>query len=132
MAKDQKRSSVNDLVKKLRYVTAAVQIMPFLYSVVYAACMVIYLFCSDDVSYICDSIFYASPACIASFLILSKLLKMCVWHRTACIMPIIPQSLIAIDRYVLQIPVNTTEVILAMSGAMFLAILVCAYKVFIK
>ena len=120
------------LVKKLRYVTAAVQVMPFIYSLIYIISMVLYLFCSEKVAGICDSLFYVSPATIASFLILSRLLRMCVWHRVTCLMPLIPQALSLVDRYLIEFPLSAGTIIICLSAFSFVLLLFSAYKTFIK
>lgn len=132
MAKEHQNLDIAGLVEKLRYVTAAVQILPFIYSFIYILCMILYIFCSDTVAGICDSICYVSPISIIAFLILSKLLRMCIWHRTACVLPVVPQILSLVDRYVVEFPWSAGVITLIVSMASFLALLLCAYKVFIK
>lgn len=132
MGREHQNLDIAGLVEKLRYVTAAVQILPFIYSLLYIVCMILYLFCSDTIAGICDSIFYVSPISIIAFLVLSKLLRMCVWHRTACILPVVPQILSLVDRYVVEFPWSAGVITLIVSMASFLALLLCAYKVFIK
>lgn len=106
--------------------------MPFVYSFLFIVSMVLYVTCPDFVFSVCDYLFYVSPVTIAAFLILSRLLKMCIWHKTACILPIMPQVLSFIDTNVCQFPGSaaTTTIIITLSMAIFL--LVVAYKVFIK
>lgn len=94
--------------------------------------MVLYLFCSEEVAGICDSLFYVSPVTIASFLILSRLLKMCVWHRVTCLMPLIPQALSLIDRYLIEFPLSAGTIVIYISALSFALLLLCAYKTFIK
>ncbi len=132
MDKDHQNLDIAGLVKKLRYVTAAVQVMPFIYSAIYILCMVLYLFCSETVACACDTLFYVSPVTIAAFLVLSKLLRMCVWHRTACVLPIIPQFISFIDRHVVMFPFSAGVITISTSIVMFTALIFSAYKTFIQ
>lgn len=128
----QQHLDLETLVKKLRYVTATVQVMPFIYSIMYIVCMLLYLFCSDSISVICDSFFYVSPVVIIAFLILSKLLRMCIWHKTVCVLPLVGQVISFIDRYVIQFTQSASVISLWLTIAMFGLLLICAYKIFIK
>ena len=120
------------LVKKLRYVTAAVQVMPFVYSAIFIVCMLLYLFCSDEVACACDTLFYVSPVTVVSFLVLSRLLRMCVWHRTACVLPLIPQLLSFVDGNMIEFPFSAASITIVTSIVLFAALLVAAYKTFIR
>ena len=130
--KDHQNLDIAGLVKKLRYVTAAVQVMPFIYGAMYIFCMVLYLFCSDDVACICDELFYVSPITIGSFLVLSKLLRMCIWHRTACILPLIPQAISLFDKYIIEFPWSAWTITIMTFIVMFTALIFSAYKTFIR
>lgn len=94
--------------------------------------MFLYLFCSDRVAVICDSLFYVSPITIVSFLVLSRLLKMCVWHRIACGLPAISIFASIVDRYVVEFPMNAGIATICISVGLFILLLLCAYKVFIR
>ena len=132
MDKDHQNLDIAGLVKKLRYVTAAVQVMPFVYSDIFIVCMVLYLFCSDEAACACDTLFYVSPVTVVSFLILSRLLRMCVWHRTACVLPLIPQLISFVDRNVIEFPFSAASITIVTSIVLFATLLVAAYKTFIR
>lgn len=87
---DRRRLDLEGIIKKLRTVTTAVQILPFIYCTLYILSVVIYFFGSDTASSICDTLLYVSPITIASFLVLSSVLRLCKWHKTACVIPLIP------------------------------------------
>lgn len=120
------------LISTLRYITAAVQVMPFIYSVLYILSLAIGLFASDDVVKTFDMLFYASPVTVVSFLIFSRLLKMCRWHRTACLVPIFPQIISFIDYYVVQFPLSVLAITIVTLIAMTVLLLAAAYKTFIQ
>ncbi len=132
MGQDQATLDLEGLVKKLRYITAAVQLLPFIYSAIYIICMALYLFCEPDIIKFCDTMFYVSPVTIVAFLIFSKILKMCVWHRTACILPILPQCVSGVDYYVVEFPFSVALITIITIAAMFCVLLFSAYKTFIR
>ena len=132
MDKDRQNLSVAELVKKLRYVTAAVQVMPFIYSAICIVCMVLYLFCSDGIASACDTLFYVSPTTAVAFLVLSRLLKMRVWHRTACVLPVIPQIISFVDTNIVEFPFEAGMITIVTSIILFATLLVAAYKTFIR
>ena len=94
--------------------------------------MLLYLFCSDGIIKFCDMMFYVSPVTIVAFLILSKLLRLCIWHKTACVLPILPQAVALLDFYVLRFPWSVSVSIIIMSIVMFALLLIAAYNVFMK
>lgn len=129
---DQRRLNLEGLVRKLRYVTLAVQIMPFIYTVLYLISMVFYLFSSDVVIKILDTLFYVSPVVIVYSLVLSKLLRLCVWHKTACILPLIPQVLVILDRTFILFSQSAMIICVSSMAIMCVLLLISAYHVFIK
>ena len=77
-------------------------------------------------------LFYISPVTIVAFLLLSKLLHLCKWHKTACIIPAIPQVVSLFDYYIYtltDLSVNIVNIVLVL---MTVLLLVAAYKVFFK
>lgn len=77
-------------------------------------------------------LFYISPVTIVAFLLLSKLLHLCKWHKTACVIPAIPQVVSLVDYYIYTLTdlgVNIVNIVLVI---MTVLLLVAAYKVFFK
>lgn len=132
MAQDRTHLDLEGLVKTLRYVTAAVQILPFVYTVLYLVALGIALFASEDVVRISDSLFYVSPVTILAFLILSRLLRLCVWHKTACILPLLPQVVSFIDYNIVELSLRAATLNIIIFGLIGVALLFAAYKTFIK
>lgn len=132
MAIDRTHSNLEDLIKKLRYITAAVQIIPFIYSAIYVVCMVLYLFCSEDVVKLCDAMFYVSPVTVGVLLVLSKLLRMCIWHRAACMIPILPQTVSLVDYYIVRFPGSAAMAVIITAIVSVSILLFSAYKTFMK
>lgn len=131
MAQDRPHLDLEGLVKTLRYVTAAVQILPFVYTVLYLVALGIALFASEDVVRISDSLFYVSPVTILAFLILSRLLHLCIWHKTACILPLLPQVVSFIDYNIVELSIRAATLNIIVFGLIGVALLFAAYKTFI-
>lgn len=94
--------------------------------------MVLYLFCSEPIARLCDSLFYVSPVTVAMFLVLSKILRLCIWHRAACIVPIVPQMVSLADYYIVELPISLTAIINILIATLLTILLFSAYKVFFK
>ena len=132
MGQDRKTLDLEGLVKKLRYVTLAVQLMPFIYTVPYVVSIIASYFLSYDSARIFDTLFYVSPVTVGAFLVLSKLLRLCRWHKTACILPLLPQVVSFIDYYIIELTEVAAQVNIILFGSMALLLLVAAYNVFMK
>jgi len=67
--------------------TRIVQMIPFAYLVLYAIYLVMNITASDMVVGWLDSFLTVTPVATASLLFASRLLKLCRWHKIACIIP---------------------------------------------
>ena len=132
MGQDRRTLDLEGLVKKLRYVTLAVQLMPFLYTVPYIISIVASYFLSYDAARIFDTLFYVSPVTVCAFLVLSTLLRLCKWHKTACILPLLPQVISFIDYYLVELTEVAAQVNIILFGSMAILLLIAAYNVFMK
>lgn len=117
------------VIKIAQKATFVVKIMPFAYALLFMACLIAYMFTSDEVQSILDTVFYISPITIIFSLILSKTFKLCKWHRLECVLPLVSQITVMID---LLYPL--TEVAAKLNVAtiitIFLLSLINAYFVF--
>ena len=116
----------------MRHATAAIQLMPFVYTALYIVSLTVALFASEDVVFVFDMLFYASPVVVACFVFLSRLLRMCRWHLTACVLPLFPQAISFFDYYVVQIPVSALTISVTTLLIMAFVLLMTARKTFIK
>lgn len=115
----------------LRDVTVAVKIAPFIIVFLYIICNVAYMFTDDNTQTILDTLFYASPVCIGLLLVLSHILKMCVWHKIECVLPLFPQIVLLVDMFSpLDEMASTVNVIVDV--IIFLSSIINAYYVFTK
>ena len=99
---------------------------------IYILILIIYHFAPDDVLWLADTLFYVSPMTVVAFLILSKLLRLCKWHRRAVALPLLPQCVSILDYYVLDLSDVAVEVNFCMVLSMAVLLLIAAYNVFIK
>ena len=110
-------------------ITRAVQITPFIYSAIFIVVFTAYNLSDSWVLDLIDTLFYVSPAIVIVFLVFSRILHLCRWHRITCIIPIIPQLIDWADilfgfTQIEVITSNTLTIIL------IILLLVSAYKVF--
>ena len=129
---DQQRLNLKELIDKLRSVTIAVQVIPFIYTAIYIAVLVLYLFASDGLLDLIDAVFYISPISCLAFLWLSKALRLCKWHRTACLLPIVPHAFSAAVYTLIVFSNDFARIVIASTIAMAILLLIAAYKIFIK
>jgi hypothetical protein len=131
-SREQEVGKIKYLVNKLRYITLAVQIMPFVYSGLYIIAMVLYLFVSENARYFLDTLLYVSPVIVLGFLFLSRILQLCKWHKSACVLPIFPQILVFIDQYIIDLTKIESYISIATPIAMGVLLLFAAYNIFMK
>ena len=109
-----------------------VQIAPFIYAVfcifVYVMCLLSY----EDAAHIAEQFLYVSPIVVINNLINSRILKLCVWHKTACVLPLIPNASALFDRYIYEFTVESATANAIIAVVMAILLLIAAYKVFFK
>lgn len=132
MDSQDRRADLKRLVDTLRRVTTAVQILPFIYSAISIILLAVYNIVPEGVQMILDTLFYVSPVTIVAFLLLSKLLHMCKWHKTACILPMVPQAVSLTDYYIINLTIPEVLVANSLIIVMSALLLIAAYKVFFK
>ena len=127
---EQERDRILRLIGKLRNITIAVQIAPFAYTFIYIISLVLYLFVTEDVACILDTIAYISPVTVIIFLIESRILEMCRWHKRACILPIITQIPALIDTYIYELSEVAALINISTILLMSILLLIAAHHVF--
>ena len=110
----------------------AVQVIPFVYTLLYILSMVAYLAVPESILRVLDTLFYTSPFMVAAFLVESKILRLCRWHRAACILPLLPQVAVFVDYHIIPLTRNQVILTISLSITMAALLLVAAYKVFFK
>ncbi len=112
-----------------RRATTTVKLLPFVYVFAYIVCAVAFFFVSDETQTVLDMLFYVSPLQIAYLLILSKVFKLCKWHKLECSLPLLPQVFVIIDTFY---PLNEfgAKINVAVIGIMFVLSFINAYFMF--
>ena len=127
---DQRLNAIKVLHQSMTRILRAVQVTPFVYSVVYVIVFAIYNFVGEQVQDYLDLLFYVSPLMVLFFLIYSYILHLCKWHKIVCVLPTIPQIVDLVDghyeftQYEIM-GVNATTIILSV------VLIISAYKVFL-
>lgn len=106
--------------------------MPFAYTLFYIISLVVALTGPEPLSRACDMLFYVSPIVVAQFLVLSRVLHLCKWHRTACLLPLFPQAVSLLDYYVIELSEIAAEINAIVFLTMAVLLLAAAYNVFFK
>lgn len=125
-------SDIIAIVRILRRVTTIVKIYPFMYSILYVVCMLVYMFYPDEIATLCDQLFYTSLFMIVCAIGLSYSLKLCKWHRLECILPLLPTCMVLVDEFIYSFPKSASYLNAILIGVICLASLINAYFVFIK
>ena len=122
--------AVSHIVFILRKVTRTAQLLPFVYLFIYAAFLLLEPYMSDAVFSIADDIACASPASLAVMLLASRVLRLCVWHKAACIIPFSSRVTEYIDNYIITFTQDEIMVINTALGIGVLVFIVAAYRHF--
>lgn len=107
-----------------------VQLAPFVYAFLYTIIVGLYPYTTYSTAKVLDTLLYVSPVVIIVNLIESKILKLCKWHKTACLLPLLPQIAIIIDTHIVQFNIPAARMASIIFLAMLILFLVSAYQVF--
>lgn len=84
-----------------------IQVFPFVYAAMFIFLYGSYSFIDNDTTrFIIDYTFFVSPIVVLVHYIYSRILRMCVWHRIACLLPIPTQIVDVLDTFVSSISRN--------------------------
>ena len=127
---DRQRDAVSRVIEILRKVTRIVQIAPFVYLAFYSAYLIIGCFSSDALVSLADGVIFSSPFATTGMLFLSRLLKLCRWHKAACLIPSASQIEGIIDSYLFTFTQNEIILINTALGILSLAFIIRAHRHF--
>lgn len=116
----------------LRRVTKIVKVFPFLYALLLLVLSLFASYGSFEIAEGLFSLFYMSILVMLYQIHLSYALKLCIWHKLQCILPIFPQIIANIDAYVYEFGANIAVIESILNLAILSASLLNAYFVFIK
>ena len=123
MDSPDQRSAVSSVIRILRRLTRLVQLAPFAYLLLYSAYLLFSWFLPDSLLGLMDSIVFVSPAASGGMLVLSRMLRLCKWHRTAILIPFSSQIEAYVDSFVFTFTENEIALInvaLGVSASVFL------------
>ena len=130
----QEKQSRNDVVASalqiLRRIRKAVQITPFVYVFCYLVILVLYNTADELVLDILDDLFYASPLVIFANLVFSKILKLCIWHKVACLLPLLPEIANLCDPIIFEWRIEPAIALNGITVVTSIIFFIAAYKVF--
>ena len=127
---DRQRDAVSRVIEILRKVTRIVQIAPFVYLAFYSAYLIIGCFSSDALVSLADGVIFSSPFTTTGMLFLSRLLKLCRWHKAACLIPSASHIEGIIDSYLFTFTQNEIILINTALGILSLAFIIRAHRHF--
>lgn len=121
------RAAVNKLTKVLRKTTRMFQLLPFVYLFLYTICCLSELILPDSLLSSLESVVLISPAGTLVFLVMSRLLELCSWHKTACLVPVSSTAVDYIDGFLLTFTEQEITIINTMTGVFSALFLILAY-----
>jgi len=122
--------AVSSVVRILRKATRIVQLAPFAYLAFFIVYMLFGVFASEETLCLADSVMTITPVTTGGMLILSRLFKLCRWHRIACLIPMSSQIEGGIDAYLITFTQQEIILINSTIGILSLAFLILAIKHF--
>lgn len=125
-------TNIEGAIQILKKTTATVKVAPFVFALLYLTALVVYLLFNDTIATIADLLFYVSPVAVFFNLRMSKIFKMCKWHRLECLLPLLPIVLVFVNGFGFIIPDIAVYVNWSVNLIIFLLSLFNAYFVFIK
>ena len=128
----ENQDAIKYIISKLRAITTMVQIAPFVYAFFCIAAYIMYLCATDDAIWVANLFLYISPIVVVNNLINSEILKLCRWHKTACLLPIFPNAVVSFDRYIYELPVSYATINIFIIIFLTALLLIAAYNVFFK
>lgn len=94
------RSAVEAVIALLRKATRIVQLAPFVYLLFFSTHLLVEPFIGEDIHLIPDTLMSVSPIMVIGMLVASRLLKLCTWHKVACLIPTTSQVEGYIDSFI--------------------------------
>ena len=130
MDSQDQRGAVSHLVKVLRRVTRIVQIVPFVYLFFLGLYLLTERALPVQVLQAVDNILAAPSFAMLGVLAFGGLLKLCAWHRAACLLPLTTKVETYVDSFVVTLTQGEVLFINILLGVSFLTFLVLAFRHF--
>lgn len=120
------------LFRIVKSVTITVKTFPFFYALGLILFWLVAPILSYDVISTVDSLIFLSAVLVLFLIRLSYCVKLCIWHRLQCALPLIPQAIAQIDEHIYELGEYVSAVNYTTTGIVFTLSLINAYFVFIK
>lgn len=124
--------NIEGAIQILKKAMAAVKVAPFAFALLYLTALVVYLLFNDTIATVTDMLFYVSPVAVFFNVRMSKIFKMCKWHRLECLLPLLPIVIVFVNGFGFIVPDIAVYVNWSVNLIIFLLSLINAYFVFIK
>lgn len=131
-ATHERKSFDMGMVEILRKVTVTVKVFPFFYAAGLILFWLIAPALTDTMLNMVDSTIYLSAIMVLLLIRLSYCVKLCIWHRLQCALPLLPQIVAQVDRYIFKFGFYLATAEVVVMCIIFTLSLINAYKVFIK
>jgi len=122
--------AVSRIVSILRKITRMVQLLPFVYLLLLAVYLLTESILPEWALRIADNMLNAPLYAIAGMLGTGRLLKLCKWFKTACLLPVTTKIESYIDSFIITFTQNEVILINAALGIIMLAFVIIAYRHF--
>lgn len=120
------------MVEILRRVTVTVKVFPFFYAAGLILFWIIAPALTDTMLNMVDCTIYLSAIMVLFLIRLSYCVKLCIWHRLQCALPLLPQIVAQVDRYIFKFGFYFATAEVVVMCIIFTLSLINAYFVFIK
>ena len=121
MEVNAQRSTLARAAERIRHMIGTVKITPYLFLVVYCLCLAFDCTGNTNVLGVIEKFYGCTVGMSIILLIMSETLGLCIWHKTACIIPSSSVVLSFIDDYIISL--SQEEVF--MSNIIFLVLTFC-------
>lgn len=122
--------AASPVIRILRRLTRFVQVTPFVYLLFYGVYMIFGSLVPDGYLGVADSIACTTPVTTTALLLASRLLKLCRWHKVACLIPSASQIEGCVDTFVFQFTEIEITLINVSIGIAAILFFISAYKHF--
>ena len=129
-SRDRSRDAASRVIEILRRVTRLVQLAPFAYLALYSFYLIAGVFASEEAVCLADGAMFGSPIVTILFLTLSRLLRLCKWHKVACLIPSASQMEGVVDCYFFTFTQNEIIIINLTLGILSFLFILLANKRF--
>ena len=95
----EQENALQRIAKSFKYTIRTVKAVPYLFLIVYSAYLILTCVGKQEIANILDFIFgYSVSGCII-LLIMSRKLGLCIWHKIACMFPMLSLVVIVVDSH---------------------------------